>query len=148
MSDSAKMNALDFVIVALKEHEKTLDSLSNKLEKALKNLSEASGKTKPRVRSNHNVKIICEEWSEFKDACIGAEAVSFQLEDGLRVQALQDNIIYEYREPIPTRIENMRCGIQVKFQAPLKPFDVKRFFLKELNVQDTGIMQGEIQFPR
>ncbi len=144
MSDSEKINALDLVITVLKEHEKTLDSLIEKLENALKDFSAVSEKTKAITSARHNVEILCEGWNEFREACTGAEAVSFQLDGKLRIKALQGNIIYEYMESAHRHVKIMECGIPVKFQTYLDPAELKRVLSKELNVPENRIIQGKI----
>jgi hypothetical protein len=147
MFGSEKINALDLVITVLKEHEKTLDSLIEKLEDVLKDFSATSGKTKNPTSIEYNVNIQCDEWNEFKEACIGAEAVLFRLNDKLSIKALQGRITYEYREPIHRNVEIMGCEVPVKFQTHLDPSELKRVLSKELNVPENRIMQGEIRFP-
>ncbi|MEM2110819.1 MAG: hypothetical protein QXX08_02955 [Candidatus Bathyarchaeia archaeon] len=151
MSDSEKMNALDFVISVLREHESALDSLIEKLEDALKRLPSAVEeapsveKAKPIVKSNVN--ITCEDWDEFKEASTGAEAVSFRLNNELRLKALLGNIIYNYEESIQRPMGIMGCGIPIKFQPNVEPSNIKRILSKELNVPENRIMRGDIQFP-
>lgn len=156
MSDSEKMSALDFVISVLKEHERTLDSLIEKFDGVLKHIPEAPKrktkartapeKTKPVALVKSNINVSCEEWDEFKEACMEAEAVSFQLDTELRITALHANIIYDYREPVPNRAESMGCGFPVKFKARLDPSEVSRFLSEELKVPENKIFRGEIRF--
>lgn len=169
MSDSEKMNALDFVINVLREHEKNLDLLISKLEEiiselpvAIREISEDKEKPKEEERktpaivceakeekvSKAPVKIICDDWSDFKEACRRAEIIAFHQNETLSIKALQGNIIYEYREMIPIRAENMRCGISVRFQTILDPLEVKRTIARELNVPENKIIKGEIQFSK
>jgi hypothetical protein len=147
MFGSEKINALDLVISVLKEHEKTLDSLIEKLEDVLKDHSATSEKTKTTTGAKYSVNILCDEWNEFREACIGAEAVLFRLDDRLSIKALQGRITYEYREPIHRHVDIMGCEVPVKFQTHLDPSELKRVLSKELNVPENRIMQGEISFP-
>jgi hypothetical protein len=144
MSDSQKINALDLVITVLKEHEKTLDSLIEKLENVLENFPATPEKPKTVPSVKYNVNILCDEWNEFREACIGAEAVSFRLDDKLRIKALQGKITYEFMEPIQRHVEIMGCEVPVKFQTHLDPSELKRVLSKELNVPENRIIQGEI----
>ncbi len=170
MSDSEKMNALDFVINVLREHEKNLDLLISKLEEivselpvAIREISEISEKPKEEKApapaamvceskgekiSKAQVKIICDDWGDFKEACHRAEIIAFHQNETLIIKALQGNIIYEYREFIPIRVENMRCGISVRSQTFLDPAEVKRAIARELNVPENKIIKGEIQFSK
>lgn len=173
MSDSEKMNALDFVINVLREHEKNLDILISKLEEivselpvAIREISEISEKPKEEEKapapapaamvceskgeriSKAPVKIICDDWSDFKEACRKAEIIAFHQNETLSIKALQGNIIYEYREMIPIRVENMRCGISVRSQTFLDPLEVKRIIARELNLPENKIIKGEIQFSK
>jgi hypothetical protein len=148
MADSEKMSALDLVIAVLREHEKTLDSLIEKLENTLKNVSttQTQEKTKTVTSTKRTINFICEEWNEFKKICIGAESISFQWNHELKIKALQGNTIYEYKELIYKHAETMECGIPIKFQPNLDLYEVKRILSKELNVPENRIMRGEIQF--
>jgi len=154
MSESEKIDVLDFVLNVLKEHEKMLDALTEKFEGVLKNLSAVleglkptpGSETKPRAIVKCNINILCEEWGELKEACKRAEVVSFQLDDELRVSALQENIIYEYREAFPKRVESMKCGIPAKFQGSPDQYEVRKFLSRELNVTENKIMKGQMQF--
>lgn len=65
--DSDRMSAIDFVLSVLKEHERKLDFLIERLENAIRTFSVASGKTKTK-HVKRDIKILCEEWSEFKVA--------------------------------------------------------------------------------
>ncbi|MEM2341529.1 MAG: hypothetical protein QXX94_00500 [Candidatus Bathyarchaeia archaeon] len=157
MSDSEKMNALDFVINVLREHEKNLDALISRLEEILTELStkgeereiEEKAETKKAPKAiGVPVNIICESWSDFKDACSGAEVITFHQNNALSIKALQGNIIYEYREALPTHLGSLRCGIPVRLQANLDVSEIKKALSKELNVPESRIIKGEIQFPK
>lgn len=147
MSDSEKMNALDFVITVLKEHEKTLDFLIEKLESALKSFPGVSEEAKIVTAAQRSINVQCQEWSEFREACVKAEAVSFRIDGDLEIEALQGSVIYEYKEPTNGHIQTMRCGIPVRFQTHLDPCDVRRVLSKELDVPENRIIRGHIQFP-
>ncbi|MEM3194148.1 MAG: hypothetical protein QXH97_04095, partial [Candidatus Bathyarchaeia archaeon] len=94
------------------------------------------------------VNIICESWSDFREACNGAEIVAFHQNGVLSIKALQRNIIYEYREPLPTHVGSLQCGIPVKLQANLDIAEIKKTLSRELNVPENRIIKGEIQFPK
>ena len=145
MSDSEKINALDLVISVLKDHEKTLDSLIEKFENTLKDFS-VGGKAKTVTSTKYNVAIQCEKWSEFRDACRDADAVSFKLDEELEIKAIQGDILYEYVEPVHRRMEIMECGIPAKLQTQLDPSELKRLLSKELNVPENRVIQGKIHF--
>ncbi|MEM2939728.1 MAG: hypothetical protein QXU95_05610, partial [Candidatus Bathyarchaeia archaeon] len=62
--------------------------------------------------------------------------------------ALQGNIIYEYREIVPMRMESLQCGVPVRFQTSLDALEIKRILSRELNVPENKIIKGEIYFSK
>jgi hypothetical protein len=140
MTNSKKSTTIDFVEAVLKGNEKTLDSLIEKLEGALKNFSQNLENTRNVIVIKNSVIFLCEEWNEFKKACIGAESLSYRCNDQLRVKALQGNVIYEYKEPISNCTEILGC-------ETWDPNKVKKVLSKELNVPENRIILGEMQFP-
>ncbi|RJS84257.1 hypothetical protein CW706_04480 [Candidatus Bathyarchaeota archaeon] len=150
MSDSERMSAVDFIISVLREHEKNLDSLIDKLNSVSKNLIEATSKRKEpsqvRYETRGNVYVRCENWEEFKELSKEADVLSFNLDDELKIVALHGNVIYEYREPIVGRIEYLGCGVPVYLQAQLSPERIRKFLLRELKAPEKKIIRGEIRF--
>ncbi len=152
MSDSEKMNALDFVISVLREHESTLDTLIEKLEDALKALSpelrEAPSEPQPKTKvvAKARINILCEDWNEFAETCSGAERVSFQIGEQLRVKALLNNVLYRYEEPIQSNISTTACGIPINLQPRIEASATRKFIAKELNVPEERIIRGDISF--
>jgi len=159
MSDSEKMNALDFVINVLREHEKNLDALIGRLEEILSGLpttvaeeeeiEEKAEEAKREAKAARvPVNILCESWSDFKDACSGAEIIAFNHNGVLSIKALHGNIIYEYREALPTHAGNLQCGVPVRFQTNLDAAEIKKVLSRELNVPESRIIRGEIHFSK
>jgi len=151
MSDSERMSAVDFIISVLREHEKNLDSLIEKLDSISKNLSELTVSKKRsaaqvKYDGHANIHITCEDWEEFRELCREAKTFSFHLDNELKIMALHGNTVYEYREPMPKRTERLECGIPVYFQAQLSPEKIRRFLQRELNALNKKIIRGEIRF--
>ena len=106
-----KMDALDLIMNALKDHEKRLDEISHRLEQAFKEVKTGEPSTievaeeaqrieiPPRKRTPQ---IIFSKWSEFKSSCQDATMVAFEV-DGNRfhVYALVDEGIFTYEEVLP-----------------------------------------------
>lgn len=147
MSDSEKMNALDFVINVLKEHEKTLDLLIEKLENALKSFPGVSEEAKMIAAAKRSINVQCEEWTEFREAGLKADAISFRIDGDLEIRALQGNVIYEYRESMNGHVKAMECGISVRFKTQVDPSEVRKVLSRELGVPENRILHGHIQFP-
>lgn len=149
MNDSEKMNALDFIINVLREHEKKLDSLASKFEGILSGLSALLERRVEEHETNvvrAQVSVICDNWSDFKSACSGAEIVAFNQDSHtLCIKAMNENIVYEYREMLPTYVGSLRCGIPLKCQISLDASEVKRILSRELNVPENRIIEGEIR---
>jgi len=147
MTDSERMNALDFIISVLREHEKTLDSLIERLKNISSHLDvNKKSDLQSKCERGSSVRILCEEWEEFKELSREAEVFSFHLGSELKIMALHGNRIYEYKEPILTHIGYLKNGIPIRFQARLDPERIKRFLLKELNISGKKIIRGEIRF--
>ena len=150
MSDSERMSAVDFIISVLREHEKNLDSLIDKLNSVSKNLLEITSKRKEvsqgRYEARGNIYVRCEDWEEFKELSREADVLSFNLDGELKIVALYGNVIYEYRESIPGRTEHLECGVPVYLQAQLSPEKIRKFLLRELKVSEKKIIRGEIRF--
>ena len=147
MTDPERMSALDFIISVLREHEKTLDSLVGRLE----NLSlRLTANKKNDMQSRHEgggcVRILCENWEEFKELSREAEVFSFHLDGELKIMALQGNRIYEYSEPILNHMGYLRNGIPIRFQAQIDPEEIRKFLLRELNASGKKIIRGKILF--
>jgi len=157
MSDSEKINALDFVINVLREHEKNLDALIGRLEEILSGLPTVAGeKIEKRAEEVQKeikaarvpVNILCENWSDFRDACSGAEVIAFNHDGVLSIKALHGNIIYEYKETLPTHVGSLQCGIPVRLQTNLDVAEIKKALSRELNVPESRIIKGEIHFSK
>ena len=147
MTDSERMSALDFIISVLREHEKTLDSLIERLENISLYLdTNKKNNIRARYERGCNVRILCEEWEEFKELSREAEVFSFHLGNELKIMALHGNRIYEYKEPILTHIGYLKSGIPIRFQAQLDPERIRKFLRKELNISGKKIIHGEIRF--
>jgi len=150
MTDSERMSALDFIISVLKEHEKTLDSLIGRLEnissRIVLDANKKSGMQQPRQGGGVCVRIVCENWDEFKELAREAEILSFHFDKKLRIMALHGNRIYEYGEPVLAYTGYLKNGIPVRFQAQLDMEEVRKFLLRELNASGKKIIYGKILF--
>lgn len=150
MDDSEKMNTLDFIINVLREHEKKLDSIASKFEGILSGLSALLGRKKVEEHEakavRAQVSVVCDNWSDFRSACSGAEIVAFS-QDGytLSIKAVNENILYEYREILPTYVGSLRCGIPLRCQVSLDVSEVKRILSRELSVPESRIIEGDIR---
>lgn len=150
MDDSEKINTLDFIINVLREHEKKLDALTSKFEGILSGLSAIMGRKKAEeaeaktIRAQANV--ICDDWSDFKSACSGAEIITFNQDAyTLIIRALNGNIVYEYREALPVYVGSLKCGIPLRFQVSVDASEIRKILSKELNVSESRIIKGEIR---
>ncbi len=106
-----KMDALDLIMNALKDHEKRLDEISYRLEQAFKEVktgepspTEVAQETKieeapPRKRAPQ---VIFSKWSEFKGTCQNATMVAFEVEGNrFHVYTLVDEGVFMYEETLP-----------------------------------------------
>ena len=111
-----KMDALDLILNALKDHEKQLDELSHKLQMVFRTMTpdRLKGKeTKTQEQSQekrrsqtHTIKplIHCTNWSEFKAQVTShrASIVAYHANDDIfSVKAITEDFLLEYTEPLP-----------------------------------------------
>jgi len=105
-----KIDALDLIITALKDHENRLDAISERLEILTNSL--VSRKDETRRSTDRRVEFVagskaitrCHNWNEFRDRCTGSRNVSFVFEeDAFRVSAIINGYIFTYSERLPTK---------------------------------------------
>ncbi|MCS7387074.1 MAG: hypothetical protein NDF55_10195 [archaeon GB-1867-005] len=149
---SDRISAIDFIINVLREHEKTLDSLIERLDDVSRNLLETSTSEKYKnsqiVQGRYsNLYVLCESWEEFKRLCKDVKILSFQIDNELRIIASNGNMTCEYREVIPRYIEkSLKCGMPIRFQLQPDPEKIRKFLQEELNISSEKIIHGKIQF--
>jgi len=132
MSRDERVDAIDFIINVLREHEKNLDTLVAKLENminvegmALSSQGEAKG-------GRSRVKVAINKWPEFCEKSMEPQVLTFNvLDDKLEVFALKDDVIYVYREKIP----NLFIGSEI----------AKSWISKELGIEGASIIFGSIE---
>ena len=98
MSQTDKVEVMDFLINVLKDHEKTLDTLITRAEDVIED------KQSPRKVSQNPppLKITLRDWAEFKDRAIEAELVCFDMRDSIFLcKAIAETKVYIYREKAP-----------------------------------------------
>ena len=130
MSDLERMATLDFVIGVLKQHEKALDSISRRMEKTLR-------QTK---RQGKFVLFSCTSWEDFKEVSSKAEAVSFQVNQNIRIRALKGSNMYEFTEP-----SSSQADLKSKEWAlPRCPEELRNRLAYELSISRKKIIEGEL----
>jgi hypothetical protein len=106
-----KMDALDLIMNALKDHEKQLDEFARRLEEAFKEAKPGEPSTievapelqrrepPPRRRSPH---VVFRKWSEFKGACRDATMVAFEVDGNhVHISAQVGDGVFTYEEALP-----------------------------------------------
>jgi len=134
MSDLERMATLDFVIGVLKEHEKALDSISNRLEKSLKDLKQTK-------RQGKFILFSCTSWTDFKEISRRAEAVSFQVDQNIAIRALKGSSMYEFKEPTSGQTEAEQRG----WALPREPEELRERLAYELRISKKKIIHGELR---
>ena len=139
MNEERRLSAIDFLVNVIKEHEKALDALEVKLEKLVENLTKAK---KPMEAALAAPLIIrCKQWSEFKEACTGCDMVIFKVEGAFTVYCLNGARVITYSEAFPS---SLACGLKVKVRMELDRAKVKEWLSRELKVEKSKIIEGEI----
>jgi len=103
-----KLDTIDLIITALKEHEKMLDSVYNKLETLIDKFSVKGPTQEPAiVRDRERVSkgllfISCKKWQDFKSKCKGASVITFEMcDDAFFVYVQLKGDVFRYSEKIP-----------------------------------------------
>ncbi len=106
-----KMDALDLIMNALKDHERQLDKLARQLERAFRAAamraptlrdveSEPQLKEAPSRRRSPHVRF--KKWSEFKRTCQEASLVAFEVAGNrFHVSAIGNSGVFTYEEILP-----------------------------------------------
>jgi len=134
MSDLERMATLDFVIGVLREHERALDSVSDRLEKSLKELRQTKRKSK-------FVLLSCTSWEDFKEVTKRAEAISFRVSPQVTVRALKGSCMYEYAQAPSSEDSRSR-----KDALPTDPEELRNWLSRQLHASKRKILQGELSF--
>ena len=134
MSDLERMATLDFVIGVLREHERALDSVSDRLEKSLKELRQTK-------RHSKFVLLSCTSWEDFKEVTKRVEAISFRVSPQVTVRALKGSYMYEYKQTPST--EDPR---PTKDALPADTEELRNWLARQLHVSKKKVIQGELSF--
>jgi hypothetical protein len=128
----AKIDALDLVINVLKEHEKGLDRLVERLEALVNTLKKvAEGKVSPAEKEIMEAHVRlpavqCEKWEDFKEKSKGMRMVAFEAEkDHFTVYSASDAEAYTYSEDLPC------CSFQLKEKE--NHFSVEKILFSHVN---------------
>jgi hypothetical protein len=126
-----KMDALDLIINALKDHEKKLDEISEHMESVFGNRlvdeRRVPRKEEPLMATPtiKGLLVICKEWIEFKDICRDAKVVTFEIEqNSLHLYAIVNGNVFKFSEEMPKIVEE--------------------FLSNELGVSKKDIIKGKV----
>ena len=133
-----KIDVIDLIINVLKDHEKKLDELVSRIEKAhiinrtptdtleevTPQIERASSLPVEKTSSGAPVKVKLSEWNEFRTRCESARLVAFEVVDGrFQVTALTDSVLYRYTEKIPSMEIRYKT---VDEKAQIESIDINR----------------------
>jgi hypothetical protein len=128
MSQTDKVEVMDFLINVLKDHEKNLDSLITRAEELLIE----SQKENNLAKNQQKLKISIKYWEDFCECTPYAELVCFDLIDSIfYCDIITDKKIYQYNEKAHT-------------QYILNTLDTINWLSKELGIHRDFIIQGNI----
>lgn len=98
MSQTDKVEVMDFLINVLKDHEKNLDKLITRAETLLN-----ESQNPQNYRQNQSkIKISLKNWDDFCDRALDAELVCFDLIDSsFYCDVITENKVYQYSEETP-----------------------------------------------
>ncbi|MEM2875972.1 MAG: hypothetical protein QXL67_03345 [Candidatus Bathyarchaeia archaeon] len=101
MNSQEKIDALDFIINVLKEHEKRLDSLAENLTRIveeLKSTRTVDALQKP-VETRPKIQVLFNDWLDFKEKSRNSDLIVFDLDErNLRFNSVSGSSIYQYSE--------------------------------------------------
>lgn len=106
-----KIDTLDLIINALKDHEKRLDAISERLENLVKGQSTEARETERAVEQkiDHPTAkkvplIVCSKWDEFKKVSKDAKIVAYEVEDSFfYAYSMVGEEVFRYSEDLPNR---------------------------------------------
>ncbi|MDQ1279176.1 MAG: hypothetical protein QG670_436 [Thermoproteota archaeon] len=106
-----KMDTIDLIINALKDHEKRLDAISERLEDIIKASSTEShaAMEKEEQKAEYSElrkkpQVVCEKWDEFKSVSTGASVIAFGIENSFfYTYSLVGDYAFKYIEILPNR---------------------------------------------
>jgi len=102
MGYDEKVDVIDLIINVLRDHEKTLDGLISKLEEVLAGSAPVPITAVKTEVGKPAVSVVIREWTGFRERCLEAGLVTFEIEDRqYKVSAVKDGILYLYEEEIP-----------------------------------------------
>ncbi len=127
-----KMDVLDFIIDTLREHEKHLDSLTERLESFVEAFDEKVGKksieqtmllerTQPETPSiDSPLSVVeCARWSDFREKSREAKVVTFKVsEKRLEVSCAHTDIIYRYMVTFEPSSERLKGWLSENLGVP------------------------------
>jgi len=151
------LEAIDFIVNVLKEHEKDLDQLIHQLANITESLGETGEvttkieKVEERLSTIQNeitslikylsapkeapaypigppVIVKCKQWEDFKNLALGAETVSYQLQETektFQADALKDGKVLTYTGEFPQNTNILKTWLS-----------------KELNILEEKIFEG------
>ncbi len=152
MKTLAKVEALDFVIQVLKEHEKKLDRLAERLESVLGSLKRTrepeaieEARRLPEMPATASL-MQHSNWLEFRRACSRAKILAFHLEEGvITMTCLAGNFVHLYSEPIPKARVLLACGYETTgVSAQLDRQDFRRWLSEQTGVRLEQISEGVV----
>jgi len=120
---SERLDALDLAIKALREHEKRLNNLVERL-KAVVNKVKRLKVAEPRL-----LVVWCKHWRDFLERSRGASLVTFEWteEKGLTLSAISNGKVYKY---------------------VFRTRNFKMLLSQELGVPEERVIEGEIIVPK
>jgi hypothetical protein len=144
---AGRVEALDFVISVMKEHEKRLDKLALQLEAVVS----AFAKTTPMVEPKPEVhpaergwpSLHVSRWQEFRAQTQGARTIAFQvIENILTVSAWVGGMIYIYTERVPLGKVTLECGYESHVSGPVSTDGLRDWLAVELKVKPGKLVEG------
>lgn len=134
----SKMDAIDLVISVLKDHEKNLDKLIERLTDVLDKREEKHPKEKARPIGT----VECEGWQDFKEKGTGSNLVAFHLEaNSLIVEALSEHYLLRYSEDLPRIIFHVKKEERNRYSVEGYVKGVKKADLKDI----LSLFRGELR---
>lgn len=129
-----KLDTIDLIITALKEHEKMLDSVQAKLEKLVDKVSVKESVREPVAArglerfSEGLLFISCKKWRDFKSKCKRASVITFEICDNTFFVCVQlKGNIFRYSEKIPQNT--------FKLVNEGKQYLVEKFYIEDVENQ-------------
>jgi hypothetical protein len=145
---ASKVEALDFIINVLREHEKRLDKLAHQLESAASSFAKAGAppaeaRTQVIAAERGWPSLQVARWSEFRARAQKPKTVAFQVVEGsLTISAWAGGMVFMYTERVPAGRVSLDCGYESQVSGSLDTNGLREWLAREFGMKAQKVVEG------